>query len=63
MITVQAVPSLRGGGGQGAFSPLTSACAPHFGSLKILFVFVTLGNDKKTDNDGKRNNYVQTLLS
>ena len=44
------------GRGQGGRTFLTTACAP-FWFTKIT-AFVTSSNDKITDNDGKRNNYV-----
>ena len=39
--------------------PLTAACAPPFWFTKNT-IFGTSRNDKTTDNDGKRNNYVRT---
>ena len=51
----QPVPSLRGG--QGDPAPLTTACAPHFGLVRIFFE--ASRNDKTTGNNGKRNNNVQ----
>ena len=50
------VPWLRGEG-RGK-TPLTTACAPHLGLLRVLFE--ALRNDQTTDNNGKRSNYVQT---
>ena len=49
------MPSLRGAGG--LCPPLTVAFAPYFGLFKVLFF--KHANDKTTDNDGKRNNYVK----
>ena len=50
------MPSLRGEGGQGegqgGRTHLTAACAP------IYTAFETSRNNKTTDNDGKRINYV-----
>ena len=43
-------------GARGAVPPLTTACAPHFGLLKIRFWSIT----QEQDNNGKRNNNVQT---
>ena len=50
-----AVPSLRGGG-QGDHAPQTTACAPHFGLLRIRF-WASRYN-KTTGNNGKMNNNV-----
>ena len=54
------VPLLRAGG-QGGVSPLATACASPFWLTQNI-VFETSRNDKTTDNDGKRNNNVQTFF-
>ena len=45
-------------GGQEGCTHLTAACAPFWFTKNT--VFETSHNDKATDNDGKRNNCVQT---
>ena len=58
-VGLRPVPSLRGS--QGGRAPLTGACAPHLGLLKILFLeHYSILSDKATHNDGKRNKYIQT---
>ena len=47
------------GGARGAVPPLTAACAFPFWFTQNT-TFGTSRNDNATDNDGKRNNYVQT---
>ena len=56
-LTTKAKPLLWGG--QGAVPPLMSTCASPFWFTQNT-VFGTLRNDKTKENDGKRNNYVQT---
>ena len=52
------VPSLRGA--RGVRAPPTTACAPHFGLLRILFG--ASRSDTTTGNNGKRNNNVLSLF-
>ena len=52
------VPLLRGG--QAKHAPLTATCAPPPFWLTLNTTLETSRKDKTTDNDGKRNNYIQT---
>ena len=56
LIGYSSVPSLRGGGGQGAFLPNDCLFPPFWFTQNT--AFGTALNDKTIDNDGKRNNYV-----
>ena len=46
----------RYGGAKAGRTPLSAACAPFWFTKNT--AFETSRNDKTTDNDGKRNNYV-----
>ena len=56
-VSLRPVPSLRGS--QGGRAPLTDACAPHLGLLKILFL-EDYSVTRQHTMDRKRNKYVQT---